>query len=108
MYHFQVLGLHVLDDLWEQGADILSHSHVGDDSLDSILAAVAVLAVQVHQQLGVFTYAIASESKVSMKCCYCVCMTHGGWSVKVPFVLVAKNFGLKLSMACVFYVNDGK
>jgi len=52
-YHLQVLGLHVFDDLGEQRGDILADSHVGNHSLDSILASLAVLAVELDQQLGI-------------------------------------------------------
>lgn len=62
-YHFQVLGLHVLDDLGEERADILADSHVGDDALDGILASVSILAVQVCQQLGILAYRVVDGRK---------------------------------------------
>jgi hypothetical protein len=50
---FQVLGLHVLEDIGEKTGDILSDGHVGNDALDCILPFVSVLAIQVRAQLVV-------------------------------------------------------
>jgi len=50
---FQVLGLHILEDIGEKTGDILSDGHVGNDAFDCILTFVSVLAIQVCAQLVV-------------------------------------------------------
>ena len=50
---FQVVGLHVLEDIWEKPGDVLSDGHVGNDAFDCVLPFVPVFAIQVRAQLVV-------------------------------------------------------
>jgi hypothetical protein len=50
---FQVLRLHVLEDIRKETGDVLSDGHVGNDAFNCILPFVSVLAIQVRAQLVV-------------------------------------------------------
>lgn len=44
---FDIVGLHVLEDVWEETRDVLADRHTRDDSFDRFFARVPVLRVQV-------------------------------------------------------------
>ena len=55
---FQVLGLHVLEDIGEKTGDVLSDGHVCNDAFDCILPFVSVLAIQVRTELVVLPWRV--------------------------------------------------
>lgn len=63
----QILRLHILQDVRKQARDVLPDSHVGDNTLDRILALVPVLAVQIRAQFPVFACRIVGRELLEIE-----------------------------------------
>ena len=56
LLELQVVCLHAVDHIREEGADVLAHRHAGDNLLDGLFLLLLLFALQVNSQFGQLTW----------------------------------------------------